>query len=180
MAGIFIVLDHMNWLEQQGPKYRLNHDGGKLLKFLMQRLSIGSNHWTFGYCFEGQKKSLPTKKKERQAMLGKHLTTLHERMVLAKKELGQMQIIGVGRLACECLTGSSELKKRSGTSWMPLQRWRDLSDQVWICYSTDAALFDAGLAVEISGVISAAARKAGVETKIKTDLPMFDWSEYEK
>lgn len=178
MPGLFIVLDHMNYQEQMG--IRLSHGGGSLLKFLIRRLSIDSNQWKFGYCFEGQKKSLPTHKRERQVMLKTHLARLHERMRIAKEELGPMQIIGAGRLACECFTGSTELKKRSGTTWRPLAKWKDIVDKVWICYSPDAALFDAGLAVEITGVLANAAKKAGVSTKTNLSLPMFDWSEYEK
>lgn len=181
MAGLFIVLDHMNFLEQQ-TKLKLSHDGGKLLKFLLARLSILPNQWKHGYCFEGQKKTLEkeagTHKKERQQFLRDHLTRLHERMVLAKDELGEMQIVGFGRLACECLTGSTELKKRSGTTWKPLPIWRDLTQRVWICYSTDAALFDPVQVVEMSGVLARAAERVGIITKTRIELPMFDWSEY--
>jgi hypothetical protein len=179
MAGLYIILDSMQW-EEIRKKQRLCHEGGKLLLHTLNRLSIPRDKWFFGYCFEGNKKALPTKKTERQEVLIPHLKLLHGRVTAAKEQLGEIRIVGLGKLACECLTGSSELKKRSGTSWKVKKLWQDLTERAWVTYSPENALFDPVVWVDITRVIGSAAQKVGIQIRLKTneELPPFDWSEF--
>jgi hypothetical protein len=183
MGGIYLVLDSMNW-EEVRSKRRLSHDGGKLLLHIINRLSIPRQQWAFGYCFEGSKKQMPmeaSKKAQRQVFLKPHLEKLAGRIAIAKQEMGGLQIVGLGRLSCECLTGSSELKKKACTSWKVNKLWEQLVERAWVTYSTEAALFNCGLYVDIGAVLAAAATKAGIEIRMKdnNELTPFDWSPYE-
>jgi hypothetical protein len=89
-------------------------------------------------------------------------------------------MIGLGKVSCECLTGSSELKKRSGTSWKVKSLWKDLTERAWVTYSPEAALFDSVLEVDIAKVIGSAAKKVGIELRLKNneELPPFDYSDF--
>jgi hypothetical protein len=161
----------------------LVHDGGKLLQYLLDRLSIPRTGWVHSYCYRGQKKELPTTKKERSKALEQWMVAL---ALFIRKEAEevpnrQLEALALGRLACECLTGSSEIGKKAGTCWKPRQEWREIGlKRIWISYSTDAALFDPGLTPAIYGVIAAAARTAGfgICSKTPQELTPFDWSEY--
>jgi hypothetical protein len=185
MAGIFLVLDAMHYREMQF-RTPLCHDGGKLLQCVLDRYSIPRQQCRIGYCFEGQKKSLPKKRTDikrpsyvqgRDRFLIPHLVKLHEKMKLAKKDLGKIEVIGLGRLACECLTGNSVLKRLTGTTWKVKDRWKDIVEKAWITGSTDAALFDPQQITEITGVLVNAAERAGIKTEFR-EIGMFDWSNY--
>lgn len=87
----------------------------------------------------------------------------------------------MGRLACECLIGTSAITKRAGTCWKPRKEWIESGfKRVWVSFSPEAALFDPGVAVSITGTIAAAAKATGfvVSTKPQEEVPMFDWSEF--
>jgi hypothetical protein len=68
MGKILVVLDCYNFLEVQ-MKRELCHDGGNMLRFLFDRLSIPRNYWEHTYAYRGQKKEIPTRKKERWTFL---------------------------------------------------------------------------------------------------------------
>jgi hypothetical protein len=178
-GGIYIILDSMQW-EEIKNRQRLYHQGGQLLLNIINRLSIPKDKWMFGYCFEGNKKQLPTKKVERQTFLVPHLKLLQGRVTVAKEQFGDIRLIGLGKLACECLTGSSELKKRSGTSWKVKTLWQALTERAWVTYSPEAALYDSVLEGDIARVIGNAAMKVGIELRFKTndELPPFDYSDF--
>ena len=183
MSGLFLVLDCVHWKE---TKFRtpLCHDAGRLLIWILERQSIPRDRWRHGYCFKGAKKSLPTKKRERQKALEASLGELHDEISAAKRDFGELALVGVGRLACESLTGASVLKDYSGTTWPLSPSWRDLGlDKVWISQSTDAALYNPTLSVEISGTLLAAAKKVGIPIgpfRGPGELPEpIDWLEYQ-
>jgi hypothetical protein len=155
---------------EQRNRQPLCHDGGKLLIWLVKRLSIPRESWVHTYCFFGQKKQLPTKKLERRKLLVPSIEDLKKFIEVHQPCV----VVGMGQLACECFTGASLLKKKAGTSWDS----RLMDDKVWISQSTDAALFDPQLAVPISRVLGKAAMQAGINIKLNTDLTMFDWSNY--
>lgn len=171
-----IVLEQRNWMEQR-TNQPLSHDAGKLLLFLIKRLSIPRESWVHTYCFLGQKKQLPKKKKERKDFLQQDM----ERVVEIVEMNLPCVVVGMGKLASECLLDNapSILKKRAGTVWDTNSRFAKLGiERAWISYSTDAALYDPVLAVGISRVIGKAAREAGIEIQLNQDLKMFDWSNY--
>jgi hypothetical protein len=183
MSGLFLILDCLHWKEERYRKL-LCHDAGKLLIWILERYSIPPSRWRQGYCFKGQKKVIPTKKPERQEFLKGALSELHAQIAQAKKDFGgELQLIGLGSLACECLIGGSRLAEYSCTTWKVLPQWRDLGiAKAWICSSPTAALYKPDLAREISGVLMAACRKVGIESKPRLlgELPLpFDWTEYE-
>jgi hypothetical protein len=84
-------------------------------------------------------------------------------------------IVGMGRLACETLTGESVLNSRAGTWWQT----EDFG-KVRIAQSTESALYDPELIVGISGVLTDAAVWAGLEIRFDPSVPMFDWEPYER
>lgn len=181
-ANLLIVLDCYNFFEVQMKK-ELVHDGGRMLRYCLERMSIPREGWKHTYAYKGQKKDLPTRKKERWTFLA---TSMEELGRSIQKELirvpeSNTEVLAVGRLACECLTGSSEIGKRAGTCWKPRKEWQETGlRRVWVSYSTDGALFDPALVTSIYGTIATAAKAAGFVLQHKTpqQLTPFDWSEY--
>jgi hypothetical protein len=123
MSGLFLVLDCRHWKEE---RYRapLHHDAGKLLIWTLERQSIFRSQWRHGYCFKGQKKTIPTRKKERQEFLKESLALLHNEIAQAKEDFGELQLIGLGAVACESLVGGSRVNEYSHTSWEVLPWWK--------------------------------------------------------
>jgi hypothetical protein len=142
------------------PNYET--DGMVLLKHILRRYSLTGDQWRIHYCCSSPP---PPTKKERQATLSAAKESIK------KERLSKPgPIIGFGWLPCETLTGRGKtlLKYTVGT------RWGD----VWITYDPAGALFDPNLCVDISAVLLAACRGAGVSTHISTTEPQFDWSKY--
>lgn len=141
----------------------LAHDGGQLLKMLLARLSIKRTDWVHAYCYDGLKQDVPATKPRREGMISPEAL---ERI----KANQPCVVIGLGKLACEYLTGASLVSTRAGTFWE-----NPLYGTVWITYSPDAALFDPTLVVSIYGVLAKAAAWAGIETQFNPSVRMFDW-----
>jgi hypothetical protein len=161
---------------EQKNRQLLCHDGGKLLIWLVKRLSIPREVWNHTYCFTGQKKQLPTKKKDRVEFLDSHMRKLKEVI----RVNSPCVVVGSGKITCECLTGSSVLKRRAGTRWKTnLTFSRAGVKKVWIMHNTDAALYDPDLIVSMTRVLWKAATEAGIPTQIDYDLKMFDFSNYQ-
>jgi hypothetical protein len=182
MSALFFLLDSYNFMEAQTHK-ELSHDGGRLLMWLTDSLSLQrGRHWIHGYCFRDQKKFLPTRKEDRKKYLAQSMDNLHLQMAEAKQKYGKLVVVGLGKLSCETLLGEVNLNDRAGTYWTNYRTmWRDIIDkQVWIANSTDAALFDPVLIVEITRVLTMAAWDAGIPTRIRLadEIPVFDWSSY--
>jgi hypothetical protein len=165
----------MNWQEMKEHR-QLCHDGGKLLRFLVDRLSIPRDRWICTYCFKGVKKSIPTKKKERIKFLSDNMQQLGELIRINRP----CAAVVLGQLGCECFTGASRLDTRSDTCWPPNRFFREMGlKRIWVASSPDAALFDPVLCVSISRVIGKAAIQAGIEVKMNYDLEMFNFSQYQ-
>jgi hypothetical protein len=183
MSGLFFLLDCYNQHEIYNNE-PLSHDGGKLFKWLIDRQSIGPMNWTFDYCCRKLKKEIPTQKEARKSFLATHMELLHKEMAEAKRVYGEIVIIGLGKLSCECLLDEVDLKNRAGTYWVSSRKlWHDIIEEgevVWVANSPDAALFDAQLIVEITRVIKMGAKQAGIATKWlnNTECPMPDLSNY--
>jgi hypothetical protein len=182
MSHLFIVLDAYNWQEAQSHR-ELSHDGGRLLMWLTDSLSLQrGKHWTHSYCFRDQKKFVPTVKEERKRYLTDAMARLHSEMEEARRRFGALVVVGLGKLSCECLLDATDLNAKAGTYWKNVRRmWFDIvTDRIWIANSTDAALFDPVLIVEITRVLAKAAEQAGIEIRLRgpDELPVFDWSKY--
>lgn len=163
-----IVLDQMHYMEKK-LREPLSHEGGKLLRMLISRLSIERKDWVHTYCFSGDKAMLPKQKKKRLDALSLDRRKLHLFIDVNQPCV----VVGLGRLACEILTGASLINSKAGTCWTVPKLGR-----VWICYGPDAALYDPGMAVEIYGILAKAAEAAGIETKFNREVAMFDWGEF--
>src|SRR4029077_19042934 len=101
---ILVVLDCYNFLEVQ-MKRELCHDGGNMLRFLFDRLSIPRDCWEHTYAYRGQKKEIPTRKKERWAFLTTAMLDL-DRFIQQRRDTptgANLEVLAMGRLACECL-----------------------------------------------------------------------------
>lgn len=162
---------------EQKNRQLLCHDAGRLLVWIIKRLSIPRDRWNHTYCFTGQKKQLPTKKKDRKLLLAADM----QRLIDVVKANQPCVLVGMGKLTCECLLDDapSVLKNWAGTRWGTNQTFSKLGIRTaWISYTTDAALFDPELSVGISRVIGKAAAEAGIPIKINTNLSMFDWDDY--
>lgn len=179
---ILVVLDCLNFMEVQ-MKRELCHDGGSMLRFLFDRLSIPRMYWEHTYAYRGQKKEIPTRKKERWSFLTTAMLDL-DRFIQQRRDTptrSNVEVLAMGRLACECLVGSSAIGKKAGTCWKPRREWSESGfKRVWVSFSPEAALFDPGVAVSITGTIAAVAKATGfvVATKSHKEVPMFDWSEF--
>ena len=145
---------------------RLTPDGWQLLRMLMARLSIERTDWVHTDC-DPEGRQLGGKKEHRLEMLD-------TKAIYARIDLHQpCVVVGMGRLSCEFLTGASLISRRAGTCW-----FNDILDEVWICYSPDAALRDPKETVGIYGVLAKAAEKAGIETRFNPEAKMSSWDKY--
>ena len=170
---LVIILDNPSW-NMGGPN--LNHEGagGSILKFTLKRLSIPRDAWVHLWVYpEREIRDIPSKKAAREKFLAPHINKLEEEILLHSPSV----LVGLGRLACEFLTGTPVLKNKAGTCWSN----RRLSDKkVWIGYSPVATLFDPNLYVDVTGVIANACQRAGIPTHFDPNVPIFDWSPYMK
>jgi uracil-DNA glycosylase len=174
LPKLLIILDMMDYREQLERK-PLVHDGGRLLRNTLQRISVPRNRWVHGYFFNGQKSQLPTKQAERHEFMLDHVEETRE--FIASHQ--PCVIVGMGKLTCECFLRTSTMKWVAGRPWKPrLSFRRDGIKKVWISHSPNAALFDPNLIVDISRVLGLAAREAGIDVKINFDVKMFEWDDY--
>lgn len=174
---ILVVLESRNIQEVKDHR-PLSHDGGKLLVWLIKRLSIPREEWIHTYLFGGaNKKSIPTVKQLRKEFLAPHV----ERLLDTIKMNSPCVVIGMGKLSSEILAGGSLLKKKVNTHWEPnIMILRRLGiNRVWITYGPDAALYDPGLLVGMSYVFFEAAKEANITIKFDYTLPMFDFHKYQ-
>lgn len=119
---------------------------------------------------------LPRRKKDRYNYLEKHISRVLEFIAMNEPCV----VVGMGRLTCECLTGSSILKKKAGTSWEPILKFKKIGvKKVWIANSPDEALFNPVLCVSISRVLGRAAMDADIPIAMDYTLPMFDFTNYQ-
>lgn len=156
----------------------LIHDGGRLLTFLVKRLSIPRESWTHTYFFDGNKTIIPTVKWKRRDYLMPHLDNLVEFINLNQPCV----VVGMGKLCAEAMIGKSILKKAAGTYWdsKTVLKQKAKLYKVWISHTTDAALYNPELAVGITRIIWRAAMEAGIETKIDYSLTFPDfWYGYQ-
>jgi hypothetical protein len=178
MSAIFIVLDHYNAYEHKP----LIHKGGEMLKWLLASLSIPNDRWRYGYCYRGFKKEIPTQQDERKKFLESSMSYLLEEMKTAQAEVGQLVLVGLGKLACECLMDKVDLKDRAGTYWEQTRKiWFPIvMGRIWIARSPEAALFNAVLEIEIIRVLKEAANQASIPTKWRgcDEIPHPDFSEF--
>lgn len=165
---LVLVLDLPHYMEKK-LRQPLAHDGGKILKMCLARLSIPRESWVHTYCYQGDKEELPKKKQDRLDKMAPDLLKAKEFIRLNQPCV----VLGLGRIACEFLTGASIISTRAGTCWKTPKYGK-----VWITNSPDAALFDPGMVVDIYGVIAKAAEAANIPTKFDPTIPLFDWSEY--
>lgn len=174
---LVIVLENKNWQEIV-ERTELVHDGGQFLKWLINRLSIPRDRWVHTYCYEGKASDIPTKAWERKTWIEPHLDALLDFMMFHKP----CSVVGMGKLAAECLTKGSLFKRRVGAYWGVKPRYRQVGiDHAWITYMPDAALFDPRLFVDMTRIIGKAAREADIEIEINYQLPIFrNWHKYYK
>jgi uracil-DNA glycosylase len=169
---LIIILDCLSWQDRRSQGERLDSDGGRLLKFLLQRLEIPRESWVHTYCFLGERKELPNRKKERLETLEPYLAKVERLIDLHKSST----LVGLGRIACEFLTGTPQLISKAGTCWSTSRS----KTKAWISYSPEACLFDPGLAVDMTGVLANAAARAGIKTGFNLRLPLFVWEPFLK
>jgi hypothetical protein len=158
----------------------LVHDGGRLLRWMMQKLSIDREDWVHTYAFQGSwSAKIPTNKRRRKMYLAENIHM--DRLVDIIRLNSPCSVVGMGRLSCEVLTGGSILSKKVGADWdsgFPIAMRKIGVEKVWITYSPDAALYDPGLVVDISRVLGHAAMESNIKIEINRGLKLFDWSNY--
>lgn len=176
-SKLLVVLENKNW-QEIAERANLIHDAGQFLKWMINRLSIPRDRWVHTYCYEGKARDIPTKAWERKDWLEPHVEALLDFMLANKP----CSVVGMGKLAAECLTKGSLLKKRAGTFWGVKPRFFLAEiDHAWICQAPDAALYDPGLFVDITRILGKAAREANIDIKINYELPVFrNWHKYWK
>src|SRR5215831_8390680 len=92
---LVIVLDHKNWQEVRFHQ-DLVHGAGELLRFMLKRMSLPRESWTHTYCYHGEKREIPSKKKERLTFLRDSLTSVNKFLIANRPCI----IVGMGKLAC--------------------------------------------------------------------------------
>ena len=170
---LVLILDKMNKIERQTRK-PLAHDGGRLLRWMLDRLSISRDAWVHTYVSQDAA-VLPTTKAERLEYLDEYRKDLLQFLYQHRP----FKVICMGKLACEALLDVSSNKYKIGLYEEPLYSFVQAgAKRVWITYTPDAALFDPEKVVDISRVVWRACIQAGIECRIDYSLPMYDWSKY--
>ncbi len=175
-SRILVVLDCRNF-EEVKSRRDLIHDGGKLLKHMLDRISIPRDSWEHTYIYSRTKNNIPTKKLDRWNFLNAGMLDLRYQI----SNYQPTEIVAMGGLACEILTGASRVSDREGTCWKFRREWQDLElKRVWVSYAPDAALFEPGLMCNIIGVLATAGKAAGLNVRPKplNETLVFDWTEY--
>jgi hypothetical protein len=198
-------------LQGARPESEVDDDAKWLLLWLIKRLSIDrKKHCVFEFCYPGKKAEIPTRKAERVEFLASHITALCDRLRLHRpgEEIPESKVIalqflnipgektyrrhlaegdpksglvGMGRLACECLSGDAQLKRWAGAYCETLPAFQRVGlTRAWISRDPVAALYDPNLAVDLSQGIWYMARGLGIEMKMDHSLKMFPyWSYYD-
>jgi hypothetical protein len=184
-SKLLLLLPYPHPLEVQFRR-PLCHDAGKMLVWILERHKIPRERWSHTYCFWGLKKALPTRKDEREETLRMDREQLAS--FFATESPGE--VVALGKLPCEIMTGDSILKHKSCTCWRPLPVWQKLGiKRVWITHSAQEALYKPDLAVDIAGVLCTAAKKLGLQPRCGPPQPgepfepfppePFDWFKYQ-
>jgi hypothetical protein len=80
-------------------------------------------------------------------------------------------VIGLGDLACECLTGDSFLSRRAGAYWRLLPEFQRVGvHKAFIARDSLACLYAPDLMVDLSGMIYLITCELGIPTKINNEL----------
>lgn len=172
---LLIVLETKNW-EEIKERRALIHDGGQLLTWMIRRLSIPRDRWVHTYCYEGNKKSIPSKLWKRKGFLDPHVDALLD---FATKN-SPCSVVAMGKFSTEVLIGGSLLKRKVGAEWDTRPKFRKIGiEKAWVTYMPDAALYSPDLVVDITRMLMCAAHEAHIKTKIDYSLPVFrNWYKY--
>lgn len=178
MDKLCLVFDSWSYKEAQTGRL-FSDDRSRMLKYMLNRLSIPPANWFYTYVYAGPKKAIPTEKKARIEFLKERFDDLVKHIMWQ----GRSQVIAFGSLGCELFTDYTRITTRAGTVWKTSTRWQTSElalGRVWIARAVEACFFEPSLAVEIYAVIKAAAKAAGIvtTTKFADELPVFDWSDY--
>jgi hypothetical protein len=176
-------------------------DAEKILAYTLGRLSLSPRgHCVFEYVYNGPQKEIPTRKKERALFLSSHIKALCSRLAARAlwspvpdaevrdpkllnvrgpelearhASLPSSGLVGMGGLACEILTGNSQVGQFDDCEWETLPPFQRLGIQkAWITRDIIAALMDPSLSVGISGTLAHAAMDVGLPVKV---LPAWEY-----
>ena len=156
----------------------MTSEGVKLLHWMFRRMSMSSEDYYLEYVVKctapGGK--MPQNKASRMQAI--EACSMYRNNTL---QMGAYPVVvGLGRLACEALTGSHEIGKYDGTWWESTEALtRQYSPTVWIGPSVNAILMNPGLAGELHRVLWAAAVHANYQPAL-CQIEPFDWSEFIK
>lgn len=176
-ARMLILIDWPTFVEDRTNK-PMSGEGAKLVRWMFRRMGMSDRDYYLEYvvkCYPPDGKS-PTRKADRMACIetcsSYRVSTL---------QMGQFSmVVGLGRLACEALTGSHELPKYEGTYWTPTEvQTRQYSPVVWLGPNVNAVLMNPSIAQELNRVLWKAAEDAGYTPRF-TEVEPFDWSEFIK
>lgn len=176
-ARMLVLIDHPTYVEDRSNK-PMSSPGIQLVKWMFQRMGITPEQYYLEYvvkCYPHQG-AMPSKKHERAACID--ACAAYRNTTL---QIGAMSsVVGLGRLACETLVGSSELPKYEGTFWPTTDSVVGMfSPAVWLGVNVNYVLMNPGVAGELYRVLWAAAVAANYEPKLAAIKP-FDWSEFIK
>jgi hypothetical protein len=176
-------------------------DAKKILAYTLGRLSLSPReHCVFEFVYNGPQNEIPTRKKERELFLCSHIKALCSRLAsralwapvpdaeLRDSKLLNVRgpelearhatlpssgVVGMGALACEVLTGNSQVGQFDDCVWETLPPFQRVGIQkAWITRDIIAALMDPSLTVGISGTLAHAAMDAGLPVKA---LPAWEY-----
>ena len=176
-ARLLLLVDHPTFVEDRSNK-PMSSEGVKLVHWMFKRMGMTSDQYYLEYvikcCPSGGK--LPTNKAARMQAIEACSTYRTNTLHLGAHSV----VVGLGRLACEALTGSQELNKFDGTWWEPTEAsTRQFSPVVWIGPGVNAVLMNPGIAGELHRLLWAAAVHANYQP-VLTQVAPFDWSEFIK
>lgn len=174
---ILILIDHPNLAEDRSGK-PMTGKGPQLIRWMFERMGLDDGAYYLEYivkCAPPDSKMPKDKAKRQQAI------EVCSQYRFATMQIGGFQVVAsLGRLACEALTGSSELNKFEGTFWVPSEVvTRAQADVVWIGPNIYAVLMNPSIAGELYRILWAAALQAGY-APVTTNIKPFDWSEFIK
>lgn len=157
----------------------MSSDAVQLIDYMFARMSIDKSQYYLEYvlkCYPPGGK-VPSKKKDRAVCLEACSTYRDPTMMV----LNPTTIIGLGRTACELLTGGTKIGDWSDCWWEPKDpSIRQYCPIIWIGPSPVAVLMNPTSSPDLYRVLWRAAEYAGLTPAYNRSVKMFNWSDFIK
>lgn len=169
---ILIYIDHPNKEEDQRHKSGFSR-GVKVVRMLLDRMSIPADQVTIEYTLKCFKTSQQLKKKDERIFCVK---ACEEYRLEEVRRLGPKAVVAMGPISCEAWFAGDQIKNREGVQWTHrVHSLKDVIEKVWVTYNPAIVYESSAETVGLYRVLFTAAEEIGLKPKHNPDTKPFDY-----